>query len=114
MAKESLGMKGDWSWRYHGDPQGKSYTQLIKNTHKLTNGICCECLKNPSEEIHHTSYRSKLDRAGENVFPLCQPCHKQHHASREWIQSKVQPMRRSHSTRNYEKRLKLGVKLLRS
>ena len=56
--------------------------QAISRQAKIICPVCCYCLKNPSEETHHTRYSDDkgllLDRAeiGIDLIPLCISCHK--------------------------------------
>lgn len=60
---------------------GSNYPFICSITHGLTNGICCCCLNDPSEEVHHVVYRDQFGRIkdreipGVHVFPLCKKCH---------------------------------------
>jgi hypothetical protein len=88
--------------------------------HSGTNGVCCWCLKSPSDEIHHARYRDSrgliVDREviGRDVFPVCKSCHSNMnpngcHGSKHWITG------RGNDNRNTDpavKRLELGYKLL--
>ena len=88
--------------------------------HSSTRGVCCWCMVNRSEEIHHAMYQDDRgsikdrERIGKHIFPVCKKCHSKSnqdgvHGNRHWI--KRQGNRNRNTDRAYD-RLRLGYKLL--
>lgn len=99
--------------RYKGDPSGKPYRKLCAIAHDGAHQLCCCCLVRPSQEIHHSRYRKRGDKAGDNVFPVCKACHiPVCHSSKNWVTYRDAPLWKNHNTPSFEKRLRLGYALL--
>lgn len=61
------------------------YRKKVAETHALTGGICAVCGKVESTQAHHIEYWGKEDKAGENLIPSCDDCHKNVcHSQENW------------------------------
>jgi hypothetical protein len=88
------------------------YIKICAQAHRTTKQTCCLCLKNSSEEIHHSYYiKPGITKAGLNGFPLCKPCHDIAHLPKNYMVCS-----RSHwnnkNTPEFHDRLVLGYNLL--
>lgn len=104
MKKNNL----NWRSRYGNI---KSYRKQCAIAHQSSKNLCCVCLVNPSEELHHAKYGN--DVIGETVFPVCLKCHESVcHSSKNWLKDKYNPVWKNQNTAEFIERLKIGYKLL--
>lgn len=93
----------------------KKHKKKCRNAHIRTHGICCDCLINKSEQVHHSSYRKSGDRYGINIFPVCKHCHTHScHSPKNWIIHPTEPQWKNHNTAEFTKRLQRNYKRLRA
>lgn len=103
----------NWNARYKGNPNGKPYRKLCAIAHTSSHQLCCVCLTRKSQEIHHSRYKKRGDKPGDNVFPVCKACHiPVCHSPTNWVTHKSQPLWKNHNTPAFERRLRLGYALL--
>jgi hypothetical protein len=92
----------------------KKHKKKCRNAHIRTHGICCVCMINKSEQVHHSSYRKSGDRYGINIFPVCRNCHKTVcHSPKNWIIDLINPEWKNHNTAEFTARLKRNYQRLR-
>lgn len=92
-----------WDVRY-----APNWSEVRREAHNATWGICCLCRKELSVEAHHSRYLHKNDKAGLNVWPLCLHCHKLSHSPKHWIKHKGNPLWKSRNTDEWEEKLRQG------
>ena len=93
----------------YGNP--RKYRKQCAIAHKSVHGLCCVCMVNKSEELHHAFYGK--DIIGVSTFPVCKKCHDQIcHSPRHWTRDKDNPVWGNKNTPQFLERLQLGYKLL--
>lgn len=98
----------NWDLRYGTQ---KSYKKNCAIAHNKTRSLCCVCLVNKSNQIHHAYYGN--DVAGESVFPVCTKCHRLTcHSKKYWIKDSKNPVWENRNTETFLQRLRMGYKLL--
>ncbi|MEH2135413.1 hypothetical protein [Nostoc sp.] len=99
----------NWDARY-----GRNYKKqcaIAHEKHKKGKSLCCCCLKQRADEMHHTSYGG--NRLGDNWFPMCKRCHEDVcHLNSNWIKDNKNPVWGNRNTPEFTKRLRLGYQLL--
>ena len=93
----------------------KKHKRKCRSAHIRTHGICCVCMINKSEQVHHSSYRKSGDRYGINIFPVCKHCHTHScHSPKNWIIHPTEPEWKNHNTAEFTKRLQRNYKRLKA